>query len=79
MEADGTELPLSCTLTVSALVTGVEKVSRRGFQGVTDAPDIIEASSLTNGISQEWIWLALLLALEATLVFNCTVVLQDSF
>lgn len=45
----------------------------------TAAPDNIKASSLTSGISQDWICLALLLALETTFVFTCTVVLQDSF
>lgn len=45
----------------------------------TAAPDNIKASSLTNGISQDRICLAVLLALETTLVFTCTVVLQDSF
>lgn len=54
------------------------KKSPGGFL-VTAAPDDIQASSLTNGRFQDCIRLALLLALEVTLIFNFPIVLQDSF
>lgn len=81
-EGTWTMVKQSCLYPVRQLnISPGHKESKKSPGGflVTTAPDDIQASSLTNGRSQDCIYLALLLALEATIVFNFPIVLQDSF